>query len=172
LHASLRSRCGSGNGPNGECCAPEGVVPAGAYDRSPNAERQAYNPVIVETTLVIGPDGKETVASKKIVQGGRKPPSVRRHLQRKPNAAAGKPTPAPVTTAAPTTAAPLGPRTRKVSALLTHCVHNDAVSDSNDRLLAVLVLLFCSVLEYLCSMQGYLAASVLYWQMRKRPFAN
>jgi hypothetical protein len=155
LHASSRSRCGSGNGPNGECCAPEGVVPAAAYDRSPNAERQAYNPVIVETTLVIGPDGKETVASKQIVQGGRKPPSVRRlssgadaaavqrqqrHLQRKPNAAAGKPTPAP-TTAAPV--ATPGPRTRKVSALPTHCIHNDAVSDSSDRLLAALVLLLC-----------------------------
>jgi hypothetical protein len=137
---SSHSRCGSGNGPNGECCAPSGVVPAAAYDRSPNAERQAYNPVIVETTLVIGPNGKETVASKKIVQGGRRPPSVRqlssgagstapdaaaavqraqRHLQRKPKATA-RPTPAPLATPAPTTAAPLGPRTRKVSAAHTH----------------------------------------------------
>jgi hypothetical protein len=157
----LRSLCGTGTGPHGACCAPDGVVPAGAYERPPNAERQAYDPMVVETTFVKGADGKETVASKKIIQGGRGLSSTtellpsagsagssvpdaaataqhqQRHLRARPVTTA-RPTPAPTTakpstakpttarptTAAPTTAAPAAPvgsRTRKVSAAHRLC---------------------------------------------------
>jgi hypothetical protein len=66
------SRCGLGAGPNGECCAPEGVVPAGAFAAAPTPERQAYDPVIIETTVVIAPNGTAISNETVIVGGGRR----------------------------------------------------------------------------------------------------
>eukprot|EP00953_Heterococcus_sp_UTEX-ZZ885_P037383 19208-Heterococcus_DN1.PRE.1 len=66
------SRCGLGSGPNGECCAPEGVVPAGAFAAAPTPERQAYDPVIIETTVVIAPNGTAIANETVIVGGGRR----------------------------------------------------------------------------------------------------